>query len=221
MKRRVNLWKAVAFLGIWVWVLGPGGWAEAAPVRSYRGGGAGSGGKVLTAFEAKRIADRAVGAELRERILEIWGPRSPTALTPTCWQFLYYDPGAAYRSRKVVVVDDRLGAVETGGPDWEHLRLVPYKEGEVVEPWRLRIDSDRALEIVQNRVAWKGVRLSTVTFWLRKDLNQGGPPFWHLQFFADREGYEKDIGYAEVAVDTGEILRMRIEPEKALPKARG
>jgi hypothetical protein len=191
----------------------------AAPSLSAAGRGAAAQPKVLTAFQARKIADRAVSPDVRDRLLEIWGPRSPVALTPTRWQFIYYDPSAGFHGRKVAVVEDRLGAVESAGPDWEHLRMLPYEEGEVIEPFRLRVDSDRALHIVESKVAWKGVRLSTVTFWLRKDPKQGPAPYWRLRFFADKEGYEQDIGYAEVAADTGEIRSLRISPEKALPAA--
>ncbi|WP_202214767.1 hypothetical protein [Methylacidimicrobium sp. AP8] len=167
-----------------------------------------------TAFSALAVARQYAPEGSQGKMLAIIGPRSPTALTPTAWEFLYWNPGGWKHIKRVTVIggqvrDVREEAVEIG---WRG--IIGYKESEAFNPSELKVDSDRALQVILKTGAAGKARLSSVLFALER-RGSDTEPVWEMRFYADRRGFEADIGVARVGAVSGKILELRLKPERA------
>jgi hypothetical protein len=105
------------------------------------------------------------------------------------------------------------------------VRLAAYKQEEVIDLARVKKDSDDILEILRRTSAVDSLNLTGLDFWLRKE-GRGplGAPIWRVDVFAVKSGEttERRVGWAEIHAETGQILRMKLDPARvaAEPKQR-
>jgi hypothetical protein len=172
-----------------------------------------AGSKPLTAWQALEIAKNAAAPQVKDRLLQISGPRSETELTPNVWRFVFWDESAAQNGRLITVTGSAITEIRDGYFELDKMRMFAYKSDEVIAPKSLRFDSSKALETVLKTSQLQGVKLSTVTYHLA--LGKGlQSPQWKLQIYGDHQGKEVNLGYAVVAADTGGIVEMKLTPEK-------
>jgi hypothetical protein len=170
-----------------------------------------SSNKTPTAFEALDVAKKQVTPEIGSRLIGIVGERSATALTPDTWKFNFYDELASQHGRLITTTGKSVSAVRDGYFELDKFRVFAYKLEEVVAPDQLRIDSDKALKIVQKTNLLNNYSLSSVLYTLvrDKDLRE---PVWKVQIFVDDgNGKEKDAGYARLSAFDGKILELRFK----------
>jgi hypothetical protein len=172
--------------------------------------------KPLTAFQAQQIAAKHVQAESQQKLIAIKGIRSATELTPETWSFLYYDEMAGQQGRQVTVSNKAVTGIRDGYLDLGSMRLAAYKLEEVVEPSQLKIDSDKALDILTQTNLLKPYSLSSVTYTLAKDKGLR-EPVWRLQVYVDKDGKEDDIGFARISAADGKIIEMKFKPFEPAP----
>ena len=129
--------------------------------------------KPLTAFQALQIAAKAATAEARNQVIAIEGPRSATELCPDVWKFVFWDPSAKQNGRLITVTRGQVTEIRDGFFELDKMRMLSYKQTEVILPKELKIDSDKALDVAVKSSTLQGVRLSSVTFSLRKDDDVG------------------------------------------------
>ncbi|WP_142524655.1 hypothetical protein [Methylacidimicrobium cyclopophantes] len=167
-----------------------------------------------TAFSALAVAQQYAPDGSQAKMLAIIGPRSKTALTPTAWEFVYWNPGGWKHLKRITVVGGQVREVREGIIDVARRGIVRYKESQAFDPSRLKVDSDRALQVILKTGAVGNARLSTVLFELAR-MGEEGEPCWELRFYADRRGIEADIGVARVGAISGKILELRLNPSRA------
>ncbi|MDD4933958.1 MAG: hypothetical protein PHO89_10920 [Methylacidiphilaceae bacterium] len=170
-----------------------------------------------TAFSALAVAQQYAPEGSQAKMLAIVGPRSQSSLTPTTWEFVYWNQGGWKNLKKITVVggqvrDVREGIVAIGSLGVA--RLVRYKESQAFDPNRLKVDSDRALQVILKTGAVGKARLSTVLFELARTGDEEEAS-WQMRFYADRRGMEADIGVARVGAVSGKILELRLNPSRA------
>lgn len=170
----------------------------------------------LTAFQAKEVAEKQLGEGTKNKLISMEGPRSANSLTPTEWRFVFFDPHAEQQGKLIRVRDKSVAEMREGYFELKKLRLASYKPEEIIDSKELKIDSNKALDIVNKAADIKNTKLSTVTFKLSK--SDDGTPLWRMEFLADKEGYETDIGWATVHVGTGQIVEMKIDASKIAKK---
>ncbi|QSR84005.1 hypothetical protein [Methylacidimicrobium sp. B4] len=167
-----------------------------------------------TAFSALPVAQQYAPEGSQAKMLAIIGPRSRTALTPTTWEFLYWNPGGWKNLKRVTVIGGQVRDVREGVIEIGRRGLVRYKESQAFDPSRLKVDSDRALQVILRTGAVGKATLSTVLFELARTGDEGEPS-WQMRFYADRRGVEADIGVARVGAVSGKILELRLNPSRA------
>jgi hypothetical protein len=172
-----------------------------------------AGAKPLTAFQALPIAEGVVNPAAKKKLIQVWGDRSPQELTPEVWSYVFYDTTADQDGRKVTITGKTVSEIRDGYFEVNRFRLAAYKADEVMDPKRLKIDSDKALDVVRKSTQLKEVKLSTVKFELRQEEDRMSP-VWTLILIADKEGYEKEIGTAKVCAESGTILDFKADLKK-------
>ncbi|MFQ3670641.1 MAG: hypothetical protein SNJ84_04205 [Verrucomicrobiia bacterium] len=173
--------------------------------------------KPLTAFQAVELAKREVNDEARNKLVQIFGPRSSVGLMPVEWHVLFFDPYAQQNGTMVRVAGNTIIAIQEGYTQMNRMRLASYKLEEIIEPRTLKLDSSAVLQALQRSTPLKNVKLTSVEMWLRKeDKAPGAPGIWQVTLFAesapDRQGKtrEVEIGKARVSAETGQILNLNL-----------
>ena len=95
----------------------------------------------------------------------------------------------------------------------DHLRMLSYKESEILPQSELKLDSDAALAAVRQAGNIQNVPLTTVHYKLEmSDENQ--VPIWSLTLFSDLNHNEVEIGHAQVSAMTGQVFNLKIDHER-------
>jgi hypothetical protein len=176
-----------------------------------------SSAQVLSAFKARDLAAREVNNESRTRVIEIYGPKSETNLLPTEWNVLFYDPYAQQDGRLVRVVGNSVVAIREGYTQLDRFRLAAYKLEEVMEPSRLKIDSDGVLNALRRSTALRNTTISRLQMRLRKPEAGNYPAVWFVKIYTINKESNKEsvIGDAQVSAETGQVLRLELNLEKS------
>jgi hypothetical protein len=165
-----------------------------------------------TAFQARAVAENVLSPHVKGRLIWI---RSliGTGVDHRRWSFLYFDPYADENGRLVVVRDGAVVKVDQGFVELDHLRMLSYKESEILPQAGLKLDSDAALAAVLTAGNIQNVPLSTVHYKLEmSDENQ--VPVWSLTLFTLLNHNELEFGHARVSALTGQVFELKIDHER-------
>ncbi|MGD9896419.1 MAG: hypothetical protein AB7T14_05010 [Candidatus Methylacidiphilaceae bacterium] len=170
-----------------------------------------------TAFAALAVARQYAPDGSQAKLLAIIGPRSRTALTPTTWEFVYWNPtGEGWKKlKRITVIGGQVRDVREEIVVIARRGVLRFKESQAFDPSRLKVDSDRALQVILKTGTVGKARLSTVLFELAR-VGEEEEPSWEMRFYADRQGKEADIGVARVGAISGKILELRLDPSRAV-----
>ncbi len=175
--------------------------------------------KPLTAFQAVAIAAKNVPVDSQKKLVAIRGDRSATELTPDTWTALFYDETAGQQGRMVTVAGKAVTGIRDGYMELGRFRLAAYKLEEVVDPAQLKVDSDKALNLLSQTNLLKPYTLSSVTYTLEKDKDLR-EPIWRLEVYVDKGGKEDDIGFARISAQDGKIIEMKFKPFEPAPATK-
>ena len=165
-----------------------------------------------SAFQARAVAEGVLSPHVKGKLIWV---RSliGTGVDHRRWSFLYFDPYADENGRLVVVRDGAVVKVDQGFVELDHLRMLSYKESEILPQSELKLDSDAALAAVLTAGQIQNVRLTTVHYKLEmSDENQ--VPIWSLTLFAELNHNEVEIGHARVSALTGQVFDLKIDHER-------
>lgn len=164
----------------------------------------------LTAFELIKAGNAYVGAQSKNKVLQIRSEKSVTALTPDIWYVLYYDPGTFMKS-----VEVKFGAgkmMKTSHPVRPF--QMPYHESDVLDLSKLKVDSDDALRKAKSQPLLKNITLKASRLTL--DRSDTGP-VWKIRLWAAKlsnPGKEVDIGVITLSATDGSIVKSELRPDK-------
>ena len=165
-----------------------------------------------TAFQSRAVAETVLSPHVKGKLIWI---RSliGTGVDHRRWSFLYFDPYADENGRLVVVQDGAVVKVDQGFVELDHLRMLSYKESEILPQSELKLDSDAALAAVKTAGSIQNVPLTTVHYKLEmSDENQ--VPIWSLTLFSDLNHNEVEIGHARVSAMTGQVFDLKIDHQR-------
>ncbi len=168
--------------------------------------------KPPTGFQATDIARKQVPTESQDKLILLRGDRSESELTPDTWHAVFYDEMASQNGRQITVSGHSVSGIREGYFDLGNLRLAAYKLEEVIHPDSLKIDSDKALDLLEETNRLKSYSLSSVIYELTRDPDLR-ETVWKLKIYVDDgNGKEKYIGYARISAESGKIIEMRFKP---------
>jgi hypothetical protein len=172
-----------------------------------------------TAFQERQVAETVLSPHVKGKL--IWIRSLIGAGTDhRRWSFLYYDPYADSNGRLVVVRDGSILKVDQGLVELDHMRMLSYKESEILPQEQLKLDSDAALQALQAAGHIENVPLTTVHYKLEmNDENQ--VPTWSLTLFCPRNGDEIEFAHGRVSAMTGQVFDLKVDhkriPEEPAP----
>src|SRR5262245_36394983 len=138
---KVN-WRKYYRAGLMI-ALGLGAWMQAA------------GAAEPTAFELVKEGNRYLGEDARDRVVQIRSDKSVGTLTPNIWYIVYYDPDATALAAEVKFVAGKKESVKRPARILEPISGA-HKE---LPKDKLKIDSDKAIEIAKSEPVLKNLTL--------------------------------------------------------------
>jgi hypothetical protein len=171
--------------------------------------GTGARGADPTAFDLIRLGNDHVGKEARNRVVQIRSERSVAGLTPAVWFVTYYDPDATFRATEVKFGAGKKLEVKRPARVWDRIDGTDA----ALDPKRMKVDSDRALEIALKQPLLERLTIKATKLVLDRagDAGQGDKslPAWRVDLWAaklsnpDRMTH---IGHILLSADEGKVL---------------
>jgi hypothetical protein len=164
-----------------------------------------------TAFDLVKEGNRFVGEQSKDKVVQIRSERSVGTLAPNIWYVVYYDPDAPLKA-----VEVKFG----GGQKMDVSRPVRLLEpitgaDTVLDPDRLKVDSNRALDIAKSQALLQNLTLTSAQFWLQHG-KEG--PRWKVKLWAAKVNHparQADVGDVYISTADGSIVRADLHPEHA------
>jgi hypothetical protein len=156
-----------------------------------------------SALSLIKEANRHVGEQIKDQVVQIRSEKSIGSLTPNVWYVVFYDPDATFKATEV-----KLGSgqkLEVTRP----LRVLELGMGnhKPLDRSKIKVDSDRAIKAATAAPLLKSLKLTATQLWLQHgDLG----PVWKVRLWAAKlrhPGEDADVGEVYVASDSGEITR--------------
>lgn len=156
-----------------------------------------------SALSLVKEANRHVGEQIKDQIVQIRSEKSVGALTPNVWYVVFYDPDATFKATEV-----KFGAgqkLEVTRP----LRVLEIGLGnhKPLDRSKLKVDSDRAIKAATAAPLLASLKLTATQLWLQHgDLG----PVWKVRLWAAKlrnPAEDADIGEVYIAGDSGEVIR--------------
>lgn len=168
-----------------------------------------------TAFQERQTAETVLSPHVKGKL--IWVRSLIGAGTEhRRWSFLYYDPYADSNGRLVVVRDGAVLKVDQGMVELDHIRMLSYKESEILPQEQLKLDSDAALQALQAAGHIETVPLTTVHYKLEMN-SENQVPTWSLTLFCPRNGDEIEFAHGRVSALTGQVFDLKVD-HKRIPE---
>src|SRR2546423_9411041 len=150
-----------------------------------------------TAFELVKEGNRHVGEEAKDQVAQIRSEKSIGTLTPSIWYVVFYDPDATAKATEV-----KFGAGK---------KLSVKRPARVLEPFlgthrpfnreKLKIDSDKAIQIATKEPLLDNVKLKATQLWLgREAWSADESAIWKVRLWAAK------LRRPEDNVDIGELV---------------
>jgi hypothetical protein len=161
-----------------------------------------------TALSLIKSGDDYVGIPCKDRVLEIYADKSVASMAPNVWHIVYYDPSVFSRS-----VEVKFGAgqeMEVSHPMRPF--MLPARASAILDPSRLKVDSDRALQIATSQPILNGITLRSSKMTLE---NSDDGPIWKVELYAAKVGdptREVSVGYVTMTADDGTIVKADLHP---------
>ena len=168
----------------------------------------------VTAFQAVEIARKQVNPYAAKSLVQIVGKSSAVSATPVEWQILFYDPSADQSGTMVTVGGNVVTSIRDGYTQTDKVRVFAYKMEEIIDPAKLKIDSSRIIPLLQAEANLKGVKISSVGLWLRKEKKSPlAAPVWLVDLFGTNAKANKEVkfGTAKLDAETGKIIRLDVD----------
>jgi hypothetical protein len=161
-----------------------------------------------TAFALVKAGNQYIGGQSKDKVVQIRSERSAATLVPNIWYVVYYDPDATLKA-----VEVKFGAgqkMDVSRP----LRLLEPVTGadKVLDPAKLKVDSDQALAIARSQPLLANLSLTSSQFWLQHS-DEG--PRWKIKLWAARPNnpaHNADVGDVYISTADGSVLRSDLHP---------
>ena len=161
-----------------------------------------------TAFDLIKLGDQYVGAQSKDKVVQIRSEKSVGTLMPNVWYVVYYDPDATLKA-----VEVKFGAGQK--LDVSHpLRLLEPVTGDdrTLDNAKLKVDSDQALKIALAEPLLKNLTVKASQLWLQHG-NLG--PEWKVKLWAAKlkaPNEDADVGGVFISATDGSVVKTDLHP---------
>jgi hypothetical protein len=167
----------------------------------------------MTALELAKEGNRYLGEESKDKIVQIRSEKSIGSLIPNIWYLVYYDPDAPLMAAEVKFGGGRKLQVKRPARILEPA----MKAHRVLDRDRLKVDSDRAIEITRNERLLANLTLKATRLTLERLAPDDDLPVWKVRVWAARlknPNESVDIGEVWLSADDGKVIRNDLRPSR-------
>jgi hypothetical protein len=162
-----------------------------------------------TAFQLIQEGNQYVGLDAKDKVVQIRSEKSVAGLQPTIWYIVYYDPDATFDA-----VEVKFGAgkkLDVKRP----MRMLEKVTGEdaALDRKRLKVDSDRAIEIALKEPLLEKLTIKATKLELERAGGKGQGderlPIWRVHLWAAKlanPNRQASIGEVIVSAEDGKVL---------------
>jgi len=157
----------------------------------------------VTAFALIKDGNRYIGEQAKDKVVQIRSEKSVGELHPNIWYVVYFDPTASLKA-----VEVKFGAgqmLETRRP----FRLLERagSADKVMDRDKLKIDSDRAIEIARKEPLLEKLTIKATKLELER---RDGIATWKVRLYASKlnnPNKDVDIGDVYINADDGKMVK--------------
>jgi hypothetical protein len=164
----------------------------------------------VTAFNLIKDANKYVGDDVKDKVVEIRSEKSVTGLTPSVWYVAFDDEDATFKVAEVKFEGGKKAGVRR---PTRPLELTSMNK-EIIDRKRMNVDSDKALSAATGDSTLSGVKLQYTQMWLQN--GKDGGPAWRIKLWAQKTDHPDktaDIGEIYVSADDGKVTRRDLHLE--------
>jgi hypothetical protein len=162
-----------------------------------------------TAFDLVKEGNRHLGEEAKGRVVQIRSEKSVGGLTPNIWFVVYYDPDATAKATEIKFAAGTKVSVKRPA---RMLEPITGSHHELPKE-KLKIDSDKAIEIAKNEPLIKN--LTPTNTQLTLERGEGGQPVWKVKLWAAKIRKPSDtvnIGEIHISAEEGKVVKNDLRP---------
>ena len=162
-----------------------------------------------TAFELIKEGNRHVGEEAKGRVVQIRSEKSIGSLMPNIWYVVYYDPDATAKATEVKFAAGTKVSVKRPA---RILEPITRSHRELARE-KLKIDSDKAIQIAKSDPLLKNVTLTNTE--MRLERGEGDQPVWKVKLWAAKirkPSETVNIGEIHISAEDGKVVKSDLKP---------
>ena len=155
-----------------------------------------------TALELIKEANRHVGEDVKDKVVQIRSEKSIAGLTPNIWYVVYYDKDARFKTAEV-----KLGAgkkLDVKHPMRQPFAYINYKN--VIDVKKLEVDSDKAISIATKEPLLDKLTIRATQLTLERKEET---PVWRVKLWAQKlrnPNKDADIGVVHINAEDGKVI---------------
>ena len=165
----------------------------------------------MTALDLAKQGNRYIGEQSKDKVVQIRSEKSVGSLTPNIWFIVYYDPDATLKA-----VEVKFGAGQKMDVKRPVRLLEPItRTDEPLAAGKLKVDSDKALEIASKEPLLQKISLRASRLILERRSIEDSTPAWKVRFWAARlknPNDDADIGEVVISAEDGKVLKNDLRP---------
>ncbi len=162
-----------------------------------------------TAFDLVKEGNRHLGEEAKGRVVQIRSEKSVGGLTPNIWFVVYYDPDATAKATEIKFAAGTKVSVKRPP---RVLEPITGAHRELPKD-KLKIDSDKAVEIAKSEPLIKNLTLTNTQLTLER--GEGDQPVWKVKLWAAKIRRPSDtvnIGELQLSAEDGKVVKNDLKP---------
>jgi hypothetical protein len=163
-----------------------------------------------TAFELIKEGNRHVGEDAKDKVTQIRSEKSVGSLVPNIWYIVFYDRDATAKATEVKFAAGTKVAVKRPSRILE-LGSGSYKEFDRA---KLKIDSNRAIEIAIKEPLLANLTLTNTQLWLERADRDDPSPVWKVRLWAAKVRKPTDtaeIGDLYISAEDGKVIKNNLK----------
>jgi hypothetical protein len=172
----------------------------------------GAKGAEMTALELIKEANRHVGEQAKDKVVQIRSEKSVNSLTPNIWFVVLYDPTATLKA-----VEVKFGAGKMLTVKRPFRLLEPVTGGDTpLDREKLKVDSDEAIKTALKEPLLENIKVTATQLKLEK-VGEGvlgrsgvGEGIWKVRLYANKlrdATRDADIGEVWISAADGKVAK--------------
>lgn len=158
----------------------------------------------LTALQLIKEANRYVGEQAKNKVVQVRSEKSVGSLTPAIWYVVFYDPTATFKA-----VEVKFGAGKMLDVKRPFRLLEPIRgDHKPLDSAQLKTDSNEAIKTAAAEPLLENLTLKATAAKLER--GDGGAVVWKIRLWAAKlrnPNQQVEVGEVIISAETGELLK--------------